>query len=135
MNTKRVFVIAALLSLTAVILGAFGAHSLREVLPTERLESFETGVRYQFYHSFALFLTGLFFHHFPGGKLKLASWFFLLGVILFSGSIYLLSCRDLLGIASWSWLGPITPIGGLSFMIGWGLLSLHFFSFKKQLSK
>lgn len=131
MNTKRLFALASLFALLAVALGAFGAHGLREALPPERLESFHTGVRYQYYHTFALFLLGLLYHHFPGKALKYAAWAFVLGIFLFSGSIYLLSCRDLLGISGWTWLGPVTPVGGLAFMAGWGLLALHFFTFKK----
>lgn len=110
----------AALALAAVALGAFGAHGLKAVLAPERLEIFHTGVRYQFYHAFALLFLGLWQRSSPTAN-RLLPWAgtaFVMGVFLFSGSIYALAVRDWL---NWpvSWLGPITPLGGLLFIIGW----------------
>ena len=118
MNNKLIS-IAALLAFLSVALGAFGAHSLNELLTTEKLNSFETGVRYQFYHSLALLIIGL-----NANKLNataLIGKFMLIGIVFFSFSIYLLSLQELIGI-NLSVLGPITPIGGLLLMISWLIL-------------
>ena len=118
MNNKLIS-IAALLAFLAVALGAFGAHTLNELLTTEKLNSFETGVRYQFYHSLALLIIGL-----NANKLNataLIGKFMLIGIVFFSFSIYLLSLQELIGI-NLSILGPITPIGGLLLMISWLIL-------------
>jgi len=120
--TKTFLQIGSLFALLAVILGAFGAHGLEARLSPEQLDTFETGVRYHFYHSFALLATALIGQHLRHSLLRIAGWLFVMGIVLFSGSIYLLACRDILGIANWTWLGPITPIGGTLFIIGWALL-------------
>ncbi len=120
MNNKLIS-IAALLAFLAVALGAFGAHTLNELLTTEKLNSFETGVRHQFYHSLALLIIGL-----NANKLNataLIGKFMLIGIVLFSFSIYLLTLQELIGI-NLSLLGPITPIGGLLLMISWLILFL-----------
>ena len=125
MNNKLIS-IAALLAFLAVTLGAFGAHKLNELLTTEKLNSFETGVRYQFYHSLALLIIGL-----NANKLNataLIGKFMLIGIVFFSFSIYLLSLQELIGI-NLSILGPITPIGGGLLMISW--LILIFKNYKK----
>ena len=125
MNNKLIS-IAALLAFLSVALGAFGAHILNELLTTEKLNSFETGVRYQFYHSLALLIIGL-----NANKLNataLIGKFMLIGIVFFSFSIYLLSVQELIGI-NLSILGPITPIGGLLLMISW--LILIFKNYKK----
>ena len=125
MNNKLIS-IAGLLAFLAVALGAFGAHTLNELLTTEKLNSFETGLRYQFYHSLALLIIGL-----NTNKLNataLIGKFMLIGIVLFSFSIYLLSLQELIGI-NLSILGPITPTGGLLLMISW--LILIFKNYKK----
>jgi uncharacterized membrane protein YgdD (TMEM256/DUF423 family) len=120
---KKSFILwGGVLGLLAVILGAFGAHGLESQISPQQLDSFETGVRYQFYHALALLWVGMAYQMLPRKGFITAGWLFLAGVVLFSGSIYLLACRDLLGISSWTWLGPITPIGGTFFIIGWILL-------------
>lgn len=114
----------AILAMAAVALGAFGAHGLKEALSPERLEIFHTGVRYQFYHAFALLFLGLWAKSSPENKMiSRAGIAFFIGIVLFSGSLYVLSIRDLL---SWSvsWLGPVTPLGGVSFIVGWVLVLL-----------
>jgi len=104
----------------AVIFGAFGAHALKEKISGENLLIFETGVRYQMYHAFALIIVFLLSSKINSPLLNYSGFFFVAGIVLFSGSIYLLACRELFGIEGWkSFLGPITPIGGLCLIIGW----------------
>lgn len=121
---QKIFLISgALLGGLAVILGAFGAHALKAKLSPESLQIFETGVRYQFYHALALLLVALLSDKMNSSSMNFTGYFFIAGVILFSGSIYLLATREILGIDSWkSFLGPITPLGGLCFVVGWILL-------------
>ncbi len=115
---KRIIIIASVFGILAVILGAFGAHALKVRLSTSELEVWKTAVDYQFYHTLALlFLTT--FSPFNSREIKLASWFFSLGIILFSGSLYLISAKEILNISQISVIGPITPIGGLFFILGW----------------
>ncbi len=121
---QKIFLISgALLGGLAVILGAFGAHALKAKLSPESLQIFETGVRYQVYHALALLLVALLSDKMNASSMNFSGYFFIAGVILFSGSIYLLATREILGIDSWkSFLGPITPLGGLCFVVGWILL-------------
>lgn len=100
----------------SVLLGAFGAHSLKERLSEQSLATFQTGVDYQFIHSVALILVGMLSMHFVDEHKKQvnrAGMFFAAGIVLFSGSLYSLA------LGGPKWLGPVTPLGGLSFMIGW----------------
>ena len=106
----------------AVILGAFGAHALKEKLAADQLQVFETAVRYQMYHSFALISVALLSEKFNTQWLNYSGYLFMAGIILFCGSLYLLSTRNLLGIDNWKFLGPITPLGGLCFICGWMLM-------------
>lgn len=116
---KGFLVTAALLGALSVALGAFGAHTLKETLSAQSLNTFETAVRYQFYHVFALALAGILRGYFPGGRIRFAGILFIVGIILFSGSLYLLiALHDL------RWLGAITPLGGLCFIAGWVMLAL-----------
>lgn len=108
-------------ALLAVILGAFGAHGLQDKLTVKQLAVYHTAVQYQMYHAFALILVGILSNYLIIKRLKVAAAMFLAGIICFSGSLYLLSCADLLNIASGfkKVIGPITPIGGLFFIGGW----------------
>jgi len=114
--------LAALLGAFSVILGAFAAHSLKEYLDPKDIEIFQTGVRYQFYHTFAILSLGIICTKYPQQFFKYSGIAFLAGIICFSGSLYLLAARFALGIESWTWIGPITPIGGLFFILGWVFL-------------
>jgi uncharacterized membrane protein YgdD (TMEM256/DUF423 family) len=114
---KKIVVSAAILAALAIGLGAFGAHGLRAVMSPKALTTFETGVRYQMYHSLALLVIG-FAMSVPVKTRKWVCVFFISGVILFSGSIYLLASSELTGF-NVSFLGPITPIGGLLLILGW----------------
>ncbi len=119
MSARALLATACAMGGLAVILGAFGAHGLKGKLSPEALVSFETGVRYQFIHALAIFVA-VWLADRSGLALPLtAGWFFAAGILLFSGSIYLLATRALLGIESWRWLGPVTPLGGLCFIVGW----------------
>lgn len=120
---KKIFISASLLGLIAVVLGAFAAHGLRSALSVLSLESFQTGVRYQMYHAFFLFVVGLLPQLTPAQKSRLF-WLTIIGVVLFSGSIYLLSTNTLTPI-DFGFFGPITPIGGLLLMCAWGLLGVY----------
>jgi len=127
MTTENSIKTAILFCVSAVILGAFGAHALKEVLSESQLSSFQTGVRYQFFHGLAILILSFNMNYFTdrlSSIIKIMS----AGIILFSFSIYLLNIQDLIGF-SMSFLGPITPIGGLLLIISWILL---FFSIKKQ---
>ena len=122
MSGRALLVTACFARGLVVILGAFGAHVLRGKLSPEALVSFDTGVRYQFIHALAIF-AAVWLADRSGLALPLAAgWLFTAGMVLFSGSIYLLATRGLLGIETWRWLGPITPLGGLCFVAGWGTL-------------
>lgn len=103
-------------ALLAVAAGAFGAHALRARLPADLLAVFETAARYQMYHALALLAVAWAVAQWPGSTASLAGWLFTAGIVVFSGSLYLLS---LTGIR---WLGAITPLGGLAFLLGWALL-------------
>ena len=116
---KKFISIGAIIGAASVILGAFGAHALKEMVTPEQLITFETGVRYQFYHAFALLAVGILYKEFPGKLLQWAGNFFIIGVILFSGSLYVLSTMPQM-----KWVGPVTPLGGLCFIIGWILLAM-----------
>lgn len=125
---KSILLSAGLLIMTAIILGAFGAHALEKVLSPERLSSYEVGVRYQLYTGLALLVFGT-------GASKLTfqlTWIHRLllgGTLLFSGSIYLLSFQELMGV-SLSFLGPLTPIGGTLLIAGWCVFLVKLFRSK-----
>ena len=110
---------ASLLGAIAVILGAFGAHALKKLVADNAVTIFETGVRYQFYHVFALALVGILFRDFPNKWMMWAGNFFLIGIVLFSGSLYVLTYIKAAVKPNLDWIGAITPIGGLAFIIGW----------------
>lgn len=117
--TPPFFRIAALLGALAVGLGAFGAHGLKPRLTEYQLDIYEKAVLYQFVHALALLGVALALHHFPQRVwLKRAGWLFIAGMLAFSGSLYLLACRDLLPFPV-GWAGPVTPLGGLCFLAGW----------------
>ncbi len=106
----------------AVILGAFGAHALKQILTPELLQTFETGVKYQFYHSFALLISGILYGSFQNKFVKWATTCFIIGILLFSGSIYALVMLKSNGQVGLAGLGILTPIGGLFFILGWLML-------------
>ena len=111
--------IAALLGALSVVLGAFAAHSLKHIVGAEAVAVFETGVRYQFYHVFALLLVALLSEKFTGKWLIWAGNCFITGIILFSGSLYFLTALKAADNSSLHFVGAITPVGGLFFIAGW----------------
>lgn len=121
-------VIGALYGLISIVLGAFGAHAFKKILPAEKLLSFETGVRYQMYAALFLLVVGLALRWDTGLERWISS-FMILGVIFFSFSIYLLSFQDYWGV-NLRFLGPITPLGGLLMILSWGLLIYYFVKYK-----
>jgi uncharacterized membrane protein YgdD (TMEM256/DUF423 family) len=118
---------AALLGFFAVAIGAFAAHGLKPHLNAAQQATFETGVKYHFIHALALLAVSIMLHFGRKKHLNLAGWAFIAGIFLFSGSLYALSTRSLHGM-SVEWLGPITPLGGLFFLLGWGALFLSTYS-------
>ena len=128
---RQALISGSLLAALAVILGAFGAHALKAVVTPEKLVIFETGVRYHFYHSLALLATGIIYSHFPAKQLRLATAFFIIGIALFSGSLYGMVFLSING-GSIGPLGILTPIGGLFFITAWILLALGIAGAKKS---
>lgn len=121
---KSMLIKGSILGGLAVIFGAFGAHALKEVLTPEQLISFETGVRYQMYHALVLvllFIISLKVNHVYFNR---AAQFIFWGVILFAGSIYLLTLKNMLGIETLKYVAPITPIGGALIIVGWVFILL-----------
>ncbi len=114
---RFLLIIAAVNGFFAVAIGAFAAHGLKQTLSAAALDTVKTGVQYQFYHTLALLLVGLWLLHKPATPgLKASGLAFILGSLLFSGSLYALA------LGAPRWLGPITPLGGLCFLLGWALL-------------
>jgi len=128
MLSKYYISIAAFLGALTVALGAFGAHALKAVLSPAALITYETAVRYQMYHVVALLITGILMNKAASPKqqklLRRAGLFFIDGIVLFSGSLYFIVAKPFLGIEGLPWVGVITPMGGLLWMVAWVLLAL-----------
>lgn len=120
---KRIILTAAFFGALAVILGAFGAHGLKSIITADKLEIWHKGVEYQFYHVMALLYLSTFARY-KNKFINIASVFFTAGILLFSGSLYLLALKDAYHLSIASVVGPITPLGGLCFIIGWVSLFL-----------
>ncbi|WP_114781304.1 DUF423 domain-containing protein [Botryobacter ruber] len=117
MTQKAILLLATALGALTVIIGAFGAHALGPMLQaTNRTATFETAVKYQMYHTLALLAVGLLLFRVEHPALQVAAWCFLLGILVFSGSLYTLCITGI------TWLGAITPIGGTLMIVGWGAL-------------
>jgi uncharacterized membrane protein YgdD (TMEM256/DUF423 family) len=118
--------IAAVMAGLSVASGAFASHALKDRLSEKALEIFETGSKYQMYHALALLMVGLFLSlsEVTPTLLNAAGWFFIIGIVLFSGSLYALSLSGI------KWLGAITPLGGIAFLVGWGCLAIAIWSLK-----
>lgn len=116
---KLFLIVGSIAMALAVALGAFGAHGLKEMLSEDMLDIFETGVRYHFYHAIGLLIIGIIAHWLPDSSmLQWSGWLMVAGIVIFSGSLYILS------ISGIRWLGAVTPIGGLCFIVGWILLAI-----------
>ena len=116
---KQFIVIGAVLGFLGVALGAFGAHGLKDKLSPDLFDVFEVGVRYHMYHALALVAVGLVAAQWPGNLVGWSGWAFTAGVVIFSGTLYVLVMTNT------RWLGAVTPIGGLAFLVGWLLLAWH----------
>ncbi|NEW83142.1 MAG: DUF423 domain-containing protein [Mariniphaga sp.] len=116
---KSILTIAALSGVLAVALGAFGAHGLKSIISPEMLDVYKTGVQYQFYHTFALLAVGILINFNPSKALKWSATLFMIGIVLFSGSLYALAIS---GVKA---LGIITPFGGITWIAAWILLFVH----------
>lgn len=121
---KKFIQIAAVIGAVTVALGAFGAHALKQILPPASLATFETAVRYQFYHVIALLLTGIVYKEFSNKYVQWSGRLFITGIILFSGSLYLLTYLAATDTIGYRGVGAITPLGGLCFISGWALLAI-----------
>lgn len=117
MTQKAILLTASLLGALGVVFGAFGAHALGPMLQASgRLDTYETAVKYQMYHTLALLAVGLLLFHVHQPALQVAAWCFFLGILVFSGSLYTLCMTGM------TWLGAVTPIGGVLLIAGWGAL-------------
>ncbi len=116
---KNILIKAGIFGLIAVLGGAFGAHALKEVLTPEQLISFQTGVRYQLIHAVVLLFLFFLIGRYESKQFRIAAKLMFWGVILFSGSIYILTLKNIIGLDVLKYVGPITPIGGLLIISGW----------------
>lgn len=126
MQFRSALIFAAASGMIAVMLGAFGAHALKaQLLSTGRLDTFQLAAQYQFYHSLALLAAGIAAQYGRTSHLSVAVGGFIAGILIFSGSLYVLSIFDLPAA------GAVTPVGGVGFIVGWLFLALHFYKNKR----
>lgn len=119
MNARPIIATGAVLLALAVAFGAFGAHIVQDMLTPDRFEVYKTGVEYHFYHALGLLFLGLISMHFPGNRwLTWSGYSLITGILIFSGSLYVLTLTDT------GWLGAVTPLGGVAFILGWIFLAV-----------
>jgi uncharacterized membrane protein YgdD (TMEM256/DUF423 family) len=116
---RRVVVVAGVMGFIGVMAGAFGAHGLREHLTEKLRETFEVAVRYQMYHAVALLGVAWLSERTGGRWARVAAWLLVIGVVIFSGSLYVLVIGEMRQPGHWRWMGAVTPIGGVALMAGW----------------
>lgn len=122
---QQIFIrVAAIVGALSVAIGAFAAHQLKAIVSADVLQIFETAVKYQFYHVFALMAVGILYKEYGGKWLQWSGYLFILGIILFSGSLYILCVAKHFHPADKSWIGAITPLGGVAFIAAWVLLAI-----------
>jgi uncharacterized membrane protein YgdD (TMEM256/DUF423 family) len=126
MNARICLVAASISGAIAVIMGAFTAHALKDILSSQLMSVMQTGVQYQFYHSLALLLVGLLLQQHSTLLLRVCAASFLAGIVLFCGSLYLLAFSGV------HWLGIVTPVGGLAFIAGWLMMAWNFITLDKR---
>lgn len=114
-SSRRLIAVGCILAGIGVAAGAFGAHMLKTMLEPPMLAAYDTGTRYQMYHAFGMILAGMAARLYGDPRVVTAGWIFAVGMVMFCGSLYGIA------LAGQKWLGPITPLGGLTFIIGWGL--------------
>jgi uncharacterized membrane protein YgdD (TMEM256/DUF423 family) len=113
--SRRLIAVGCIVAGVGVAAGAFGAHMLKTILEPPMLAAYDTATRYQMYHAFGMVLVGIAMRVYGDRRLAMAGWLFVAGMVLFCGSLYGIA------LAGLKWLGPITPVGGLTFIIGWGI--------------
>ena len=118
---KSFIILGSVLTGIAIIIGAFGAHAIKTKVLPEDLAIFETGIKYHFYHSLGLIIIGILGFHYPNEVVQSSGKLFILGILIFSGSLYLLVLTNI------RWLGAITPIGGFCFIMGWFILAYNIY--------
>lgn len=128
---KRFLVTGGVFAFLSVVLGAFAAHALPKYLSPQSVESFNTATRFMFYHALALLALGILADKFASKPFNLSGQLLIIGTVLFSGSIFILSTQSLLGISIPKPLGLITPLGGLFLITGWALFTYSIATFKK----
>ncbi|RZK50191.1 MAG: DUF423 domain-containing protein [Pedobacter sp.] len=126
---KNIILTASIFGALAVGLGAFGAHSLKDLIEPRLIDTWAKGVEYQFYHTLAILYLSTFARY-KNNLIKMSYLFFSLGIILFSGSLYLLATQAITELSFVNYIGPITPIGGLCLILGWVFLFLAAFRHK-----
>ena len=126
---KKIILVAALFGALAVILGAFGAHGLEGKVSQAHIETWKTANQYHFYHTLALLFLSTFSRA-KTASIRVSFIAFIIGLIFFSGSLYLLSVREIIGFGNPAILGPITPLGGVAFIVGW--IALFIAAFKNK---
>lgn len=126
---KGLIITASILGALAVGLGAFGAHGLKSLATPAQLNTYETAVKYQFYHVFALLITALLYAHYPVNGVVFSGKMFIAGMVVFSGSLYLLTFLQIAGYTQFNWLGAITPIGGLLLVFAWIWLAVSVYRY------
>jgi uncharacterized membrane protein YgdD (TMEM256/DUF423 family) len=131
MKNKNWLITAFLLCGLAVALGAFGAHGLKRLVSPLQIETFKTGVQYHFYHAFAIALAAIVSQFVDSQQIRRAMRLFLIGIVLFSGSLYGLTFAEVAGTEGVRWLGAVTPIGGVLFIYGWFLLARSIYNIEK----
>jgi uncharacterized membrane protein YgdD (TMEM256/DUF423 family) len=131
MNNNKFLIAATILAALAVALGAFGAHGLKQIVTPEKVEVFKTGVQYQFYHAIAIALAVIVSQFIDSPWLKRSANCFSLGILFFSGSLYLLTFFAATNTEGSKWVGAITPIGGVFFLLGWIFLTIAIYKNKK----
>ena len=119
---KTYLILGALFGALAVAFGAFGAHGLKKIVDADTVAIFQTGVQYQMYHALALLATGILFEKFTNKWVQWAGGAFIIGIILFSGSLYILTALKAADQGGLTSVGIVTPFGGLAFIVGWLLL-------------
>ena len=124
--SRKFIALGALLAATAVALGAFGAHGLKKIVDDSTVQTFQTGVQYQFYHALAVILIGLLYEKKSSKLILYSGWFFISGIVLFSGSLYILTLLKATETTGLNKLGLITPFGGISFISGWVCLFVSY---------
>lgn len=127
---KGLLVTAAIMGAMAVLIGAFGAHGLKAYATPQMLNTYETAVRYQFYHVFALALSGILYKEYPVKGIVTAGKLFFIGILIFSGSLYTMILLGITGFDQFNWIGAITPIGGVLLVLAWLILAFNIKGYK-----